>query len=231
VSDEKKVSKQKQYEAALATVCKEHPSQAPQLKKNWNELINGLMGEKVPGIVVYQSFQVPLNSPNENITGSSPNENITRSRTPCQEDVGKFIISAIGILGFMDSPKESALKIVFKNLGPDIIKGMPTMIKDFKDAPTEAKNVIELVKIMNRLYHVGGPLIKDVLFDAVKTIKWYDWAKMVVEITARLVAWFATDSTALIAETVLKLDGVPGLFEAADAVPKTCFSSSTPPLP
>merc|ERR1712048_1262267 len=214
------------YEAALAKLCEMYPEEAPQLQKYSSDLIACAMGAADPPHIKLVNFAAPLPPAFAHTQVLQ-----AQSLSPCTIAICTFLAQAVGIvLSILGLPKlenEILINVISSHLGGDVLSGFARMIKAFSDAPAGSMAKAKaFCNIISRFYNVGGQVFMDIIKQSVHKMHFWQWAKVLLQATAQILAWVATDFLGMAAEVVLILSNVPDLYEAAAAVGRGPGASS-----
>ena len=144
--------------------------------------------------------------------------------TPCEEAVAVVVVDAIffviGMVGLRVSNQERMARAIIRELGPETLRGFARTIHNFNSAEGAYNKAKALFALLGEIYNAGG-------FSAVfKILKdemtWWEWVKTGLIAVAQIVAWFATDGVAFIAEAALSIMSAEQLIEDAIKAGKAC---------
>ncbi|MDV2453150.1 hypothetical protein [Xanthomonas hortorum] len=173
-------------------------SSSQQAKINFDQVVNG----------AYKVLKgaSPLGSPAAHFTTLAAVE--TAGVAPCIMAVGMVIADVFAIVfqlaGINESESRAAARAILEELGQETIRGIQATIHDFSVAESAMDKARLIWKIISEVYNAIG--ISGIAKALEDSMHWYDWIITGVTVVAQLVAWFATDGVALIAE--LALEGV-----------------------
>lgn len=142
----------------------------------------------------------------------------------CVMAVGMVIADAFGIifqlLGINEAETRAATRALLEELGQETINGILATIHDFNASSSVLEKARLIWKIISEVKNaVGLSGIIKALKDA---LSWWDWVITGATIVAQLVAWFATDGAALIAEIALEAVYIAQFTEDVVHAVSTC---------
>ena len=148
----------------------------------------------------------------------------TLSFTPCAEAIGVFLADVVflvlGLMGLHVSNQERITRALMRELGEDTLRGFLRAIQKFNEASGAYEKAKALFAIFGGIYKAGGfRAVFKVLKDE---MSWWQWLKTGVIAVAQIVAWFASDGVAFIAEVALNIMSAEQLLEDGIKAVKVC---------
>ena len=210
-----------QYLEAVDTLAKWFPQDAATLKAHQDVIVHHVMFGSKP----------EKDSPLCMMAAKKPTPKVTAatelpSLTPCEEACAVVVVDVIffclGLVGLHVSNDERMTRAIIQELGPETLRGFSRAIHDFSTADGAYAKAKALFALMGGIYSAGGfraafKVIKD-------EMSWWEWTKTGVIAVAQIVAWFATDGIAFIAEAALSIMSAEQLIEDAVKAGKACAS-------
>jgi hypothetical protein len=143
---------------------------------------------------------------------------------PCLEALGTFIVDvvffAIGLVGLHFSNQERIARALFRELGEDTMRGFLASIHNFNEAKPGWHKAKALFEILGAIYNAGG---FRAVFKVIRhEMSWWEWLKTGIIAIAQIVAWFATDGAAFIAEAALTIMSAESLIEDGIKAVEVC---------
>lgn len=205
-----------QYLEAVNTLAKWFPEDAAILKSNQDAIVRHIVDGSQPG----------KGSPLLAVQKATPQvmEAELPKLTPCEEACAAVVVDVIffcfGLVGLHVSNQERMTRALIRELGPATLRGFARAIHDFSTADGAIAKAKALFALMGGIYNAGGfraafKVLKD-------EMTWWEWIKTGVIAVAQIVAWFATDGLAFIAEAALSIMSAEQLIEDAIKAGKAC---------
>ncbi len=135
-------------------------------------------------------------------------------------DAISLILSLVGLYGLGKAWRD---RRYYWNFSP-YVRGWSRALKDLMDSPNARAAAKNLLNLINQLYNTF--MIREVWAQLKKEMSWWRWVTAGIIALAQIVAWFATETAALVAEVVLV---VPSLVTAiTDSVDfhRDCFGTT-----
>lgn len=146
------------------------------------------------------------------------------SLTDCEMACGVVVVDVVffvfGLVGLHISNQERLTRAVLRELGPDTLRGLARAITAFSEAEGATAKATALFTLMGQIYNAGG---FGAAFKVAKDeMSWWDWTKTGIIAVAQIIAWFATDGVAFIAEAALQIMSAVTLIEDSVKAAKAC---------
>jgi hypothetical protein len=147
--------------------------------------------------------------------------------TSCQSAAAKTIVdtfvTVIGLMGLRISGGRAIARALARDVEVARLNDFQQTIQNFRDATTNSGRAYEVFKMLGDIYNSG--LFQDLLPALSHSIDDF-WKKLkfAVIFVAQLIAWFATEGVALLAQLVLLGNDLLELQEDAEKVSTACFT-------
>lgn len=153
----------------------------------------------------------------------------TQTFSPCVIACGVCAVNgaafAVGLLGLRIANQKRLAELLPRQMGPSALRGLHSVINDFKNAPGAFAKARALFSIVSGVYTAGG--FKAVFKVLKEQMSWWEWLKTGVSMVAQIVAWVATAGAAFIAIAALTVLSAIALVESAIDAVRKCLMSST----
>ena len=144
--------------------------------------------------------------------------------TPCEAAIASVVFDAVmfalGLVGLHASNEARINRALIRELGPSTLRGLERSIYEFKKAEGSIAKSKALFSLLGEINTAGG--FSAVFKEIKKQMSWWDWTKTGILATAQIVAWFATDGIAFIAEASLSIMSAESLIEDSIKVSDKC---------
>ena len=204
-------------EPAFQEIQEIFPKEEPQIQEHRAALIEHLSNQSEP------APDSPILKLNHSELISLPPVPITA----CDEAIAIAIVEAIlflfGAKGLKISNEERVARAIFRELGPDTLRGLSRAIVNFNEAQGAEEKAKALFALVGGIYNAGG--FRAVLKALKHELSWWEWFKISAIMVAQLTAWLATDGVAFVAEVSLTILGATDLIEACAKVAQQCQSA------
>ncbi|MEL6537072.1 MAG: hypothetical protein AAFQ98_16745 [Bacteroidota bacterium] len=151
-------------------------------------------------------------------------DGVTITITPCEEAIAVVLVDAVffilGMVGLHVSNQERMTRAIIRELGPETLRGFERAIHNFNTAEGAYQKAKALFAILGGIWKAGG--FKAVFKELKDEMSWWEWVKTGILAVAQIVAWFATDGIAFIAEAALTIMSAEQLIEDSVKAVKTC---------
>jgi hypothetical protein len=144
---------------------------------------------------------------------------------PCVESASALVVQVVfvflGILGIHTYAQAKAAKLIVAEVGESTIKAISAdFVKSFAAEASTVSKAGSVFKMMGQIYNVLG--VSGFLKALTASLEWYDIAILGVTVPAQLVAIFASDGVAFIAELALNAAALAQLAECVAHVVRDC---------
>jgi hypothetical protein len=149
--------------------------------------------------------------------------------TSCQSAAASLFVDAfvtvIGIMGLRIPGKASIAERLALKVEIDGMHDLKETIENLKTATSNSQKAYQIFKLLGDVYN--GNFFQ-ILLSAVSSAITSTWDKIKFAITfvAQLIAWFATEGIALIAQLMLLVTDIAEVVEDAEKVKTSCFASA-----
>ncbi|MCG7535472.1 Vps62-related protein [Pseudoalteromonas sp. OOF1S-7] len=127
----------------------------------------------------------------------------------------------IGAVGLHVSNSERVTRAFLREIGPDTLRGLSRQIHNFNAAVGRFDRARSLFGLVGSIYNAGG---FKAIFKVIRSeMSWWDWIKTGIVSIAQLIAWFATDGVAFVAEVALTIMSGEQLLEDSAKYGKKCL--------
>jgi len=205
-----------QIESAINKLIELFPEEAGNFKYSKALIIKNILNStpELPSAFI----QIKHSTPKEGIKLVQP------EITPCEKAIGLVVLDTImfafGLVGLHISNQERLEAALIRELGPTVLKGFASSIRNFSDAEGSMAKSKALFSLMGEIWKAGG--FKAAFKIIKKEMSWWEWAKTGIIAIAQITAWFATDGIAFIAEAALSIMSAEQLIEGSLKVAKSC---------
>lgn len=207
-----------QLAQALDKMAEWFPEEKPRLMKHREAIIRHVLEGTDPGANSPLLLEKTTHMMSEKLVESAA------PLSPCVDAILMFVVDAVffflGFLGLRVSNQERLARALFRELGVDTLRGLQRAIHLFNEAEGAYNKAKALFAILSGIYNAGGfRAVFKVLYDE---MSWWDWIKTGVIAVAQIIAWFASDGAAFIAEAVLSIMSATTLIQAGIEVDRAC---------
>ena len=210
-----KPSKQ-QISAAIDTLAEWFPEEATNLKSNHDAIISHVLGDTNPAL----ESSLSRVEKNEVIELAVEIPKLTPCEEACSVVVVDVIFFAFGLVGLHVSNQERLTRAIIQEMGGETLRGLARAIHAFSTADGAVNKAKALFTLAGQIYNAGG---FKAAFKVMKSeMDWWDWVKTGVIAVAQIVAWFATDGVAFVAEAALTIMSAEQLIEDAVKAGQAC---------
>jgi len=147
--------------------------------------------------------------------------------TPCQTAAAKLFVDSfvtvIGIMGLKIPGKASIAEKLALKIEIAGMRDLKETIHNLNNATTNSQKAYQIFKLLGDAYNSNFFHILLSAVSASLTSTW-DKIKFAVTFVAQLIAWFATEGIALIAQIVLLITDIVEIVEDAGEVKSACFA-------
>ncbi len=209
-----KPSKQ-QISAAIDTLAEWFPEEATNLKSNRDAIISYHDGDASPAL---ESSLSRVEKNEVELAVEIP------KLTPCEEACSVVVVDVIffcfGLVGLHVSNQERLTRAIIQEMGGETLRGLARAIHAFSTADGAINKAKALFTLAGQIFKAGG---FKAAFKVIKSeMSWWDWVKTGVIAVAQIVAWFATDGVAFVAEAALTIMSAEQLIEDAVKAGQAC---------
>ena len=208
-----------QVAEAVDTLAKWFPEEAANLKDKRDDIIRHIFEGTEPA---KGSAILLLKSSEEKAQAQALVA--LRQLTPYEAAVVVVLVDAIsfvlGMVGLHVSNQERMERAIIREQGPETLRGFARAIENFNSAEGAYNKAKALFALLGGIYNAGGfPAVFKILKHE---MTWWEWVKAVAIAVAQIVAWFATDGIAFIAEAALSIMSAEQLIEDVIKAGKAC---------
>jgi len=130
------------------------------------------------------------------------------------------VLFALSLVGLKVENEERLTRALIRELGPETLNGIGRLIHEFSEASSAVDKARKMFSILKILY--DNHVLQDAISIAKDEMSTWDWIKTGLLAAGQLIAWFATDGAAFIAECALVILSATDLIEDAVKVDKDC---------
>ncbi|WP_207429034.1 hypothetical protein [Pedobacter sp. SYSU D00535] len=150
--------------------------------------------------------------------------------TPCNLSIGTALLNVglfvLGLVGLKATANTNVTRALLTEMGAAPLNNFLSMFRNFSNATGAWDRAKTLFSIAGSMYKACG--FKAIFKAWVDEASWFDWVRTGAIAIAQLIAWFATDGVAFVAQVAMTIMSAEMLIESIVKAISTCSAGDCP---